>query len=178
MSMLCYASVTPACLARPRQLAIPLPHEVGERWFAQQTGEGDAMTDGSRRKPGTTARARALRVAGNIAEACLWDELKDRKLGGYKFVRQYPIGPYFADFACRQARLVIEVDGSQHAESQSDRAREAFMCSRGYSVLRFWNIDVLKRTENVCNTVLAALDGRLAENVTATDLRFVIGDKQ
>lgn len=136
------------------------------------------MTDGSRRKPGTTALARALRVAGNIAEACLWDELKDRKLGGYKFVRQYPIGPYFADFACRQARLVVEVDGSQHADAPRDRARDDFMRSRGYSVLRFWNIDVLKRTESVCDTILAALDGRLAENVTAPDLRFVIGDKK
>ncbi|MCA0276821.1 MAG: DUF559 domain-containing protein [Proteobacteria bacterium] len=135
------------------------------------------MTDGSRRKPGTTARARTLRIGGNVAEACLWNELKDRKLGGHKFVRQHPIGPYFADFACRQARLVIEVDGSQHADTSRDRARDAFMRSRGYSILRFWNVDVLTRTESVCDTILAALDGRLTENVTATDLRYVVGDK-
>jgi very-short-patch-repair endonuclease len=126
----------------------------------------------SRRKPGVTNRARAFRRAGNIAEARLWDGLKDRQLGGHKFVRQLPVGPYFADFACRRHRLVVEVDGSQHAESESDRARDRYLLDHGWSVIRFWNVDVLKEMTSVCDTILAVLDGRLTENVEATDLRF------
>lgn len=103
----------------------------------------------------------------------LWLELKRRQLGGYKFTRQLPIGPYFADFACREKWLVVEIDGSQHLDSAYDRRRDEFMRSQGYSILRFWNIDVLKERTAVCETILAALDGQLVENVVATDLRFV-----
>jgi very-short-patch-repair endonuclease len=127
----------------------------------------------SRRRAGATERARGLRRAGNIAEARLWNELKDRRLGGHKFVRQFPIGPYIADFACRDARLVVEVDGSQHAGRISDRMRDEYMCSRGFSVIRFWNTDVLAAIGPVCETIRAALDGRLAENTVAYDLRYV-----
>jgi very-short-patch-repair endonuclease len=127
----------------------------------------------TRRKPGTTKRARSLRQGGNIAEARLWDELKDRRLGGYKFVRQLPIGRYFADFACRKARLVVEVDGSQHADQESDRDRDRFMSELGWSVIRFWNVDVLKELTPVCETILAALDGGLSGPVDAYDLSFV-----
>ena len=127
----------------------------------------------SRRKTGVTKRARFLRQGGNIAEARLWDELKDRKLGNYKFVRQHPIHPSYADFACRKARLVVEVDGSQHADCEADRVRDIFMSHRGWSVLRFWNVDVLTEPLSVCETILAALDGRLREPVDAYDLRFV-----
>ncbi|TIP32026.1 MAG: DUF559 domain-containing protein, partial [Mesorhizobium sp.] len=71
-------------------------------------------------------RARELRHGDNQAEAILWNELKARKLGGYKFVCQMPIGPYFADFACRSQKLIVELDGSQHAESSYDRRRDEF----------------------------------------------------
>ncbi|WP_411908985.1 MULTISPECIES: endonuclease domain-containing protein [unclassified Mesorhizobium] len=135
-------------------------------------GEGAAQTR-SRRKQGTTKRARNLRQAGNQAEALLWLELKSRKLGGYRFTRQFSIGPFFADFACRERRLVVEVDGSQHADSSYDRRRDHFMQAQGYSILRFWNHDVLKHRASVCETILAALDGRLTENIAASDLRFV-----
>ncbi|MGB3831079.1 MAG: DUF559 domain-containing protein [Mesorhizobium sp.] len=134
-------------------------------------GEGVEVTR-SRRKQGATARARKLRQGGNQAEALLWLELKNRKLGGYRFTRQLPIGPYFADFACRERWLVIEVDGSQHADSAHDRAGDDFMQSLGYSVLRLWNTDVLKHREAVCETILAALAGRLVENTDAFDLRY------
>ncbi len=127
----------------------------------------------SRRKPSTTLRARALRQGENIAEARLWNELKGRKLGGFKFVRQLPIGPFFADFACRDTCLVVEIDGSQHADSAADRARDAFMQQEGYSVLRFWNTDVFSNLGPVCETVLAALDGRLSEDVVACDMRYI-----
>ena len=64
-----------------------------------------------------TGRARSLRQGGNKAEALLWLELKNRKLGGFRFTRQLPISPYFADFACREKWLVVEIDGSQHSGS-------------------------------------------------------------
>ena len=108
-----------------------------------------------------------------MAEAVLWNELKTRKLGGYKFVRQMPIGPYFADFACRSGRLVVELDGAQHAGSSYDRRRDEFMRELGFSVIRFWSADLLKSPTGVCETILAALDGRLSEDTTASDLRFV-----
>ncbi|PBC00462.1 DUF559 domain-containing protein [Mesorhizobium sp. WSM3860] len=124
------------------------------------------------------ARARELRLGDNQAEATLWNELKAKKLGGYKFVRQMPIGPYFVDFACRSKKLIVELDGSQHAESSYDRRRDEFMRGEGFSVLRFWNFDVLKNTRSVCETILAVLEGQLAEDVAAPDLRFVFAAKK
>jgi len=108
----------------------------------------------------------------------LWLELKRSKLGGYKFTRQLPIGPYFADFACRPEGLVVEIDGGQHADNRYDRQRDEFMRLHGYSVLRVWNTDVLKQRTSVCETILAALDGRLAEGMIASDLRFVFSPRQ
>lgn len=132
-------------------------------------------TDGpGRRSLESVSRARKLRHGGNMAEAVLWRELKARKLGGYKFARQVPIGPYFADFACRSAKLVVELDRSQHADSPYDRRRDAFMQEQGYSVLRFWSFDVLKHMASVCETILVALYGRLAEDTVAADLRFAM----
>ena len=126
----------------------------------------------SRRPPGATGRARSLRQGDNLAEGRLWVELQNRRLGGFKFVRQLPIGPYFADFACRQHRLVVEVDGSQHADSGHDRRRDDFMTDAGYSVLRFWSHEVRSQIGPVCETILAALTGSLAENTVAADVRF------
>jgi very-short-patch-repair endonuclease len=74
-----------------------------------------------------TNRARSLRQSDNDAEARLWSELRNRRLNGFKFVRQFPIGNYYADFACREANLVIELDGSHHAGSAYDRRRDEFM---------------------------------------------------
>ncbi len=126
----------------------------------------------SRRKSGTTERARKLRWVENSAEGILWLELKGKKLGGYQFVRQHPIGLYFADFCCRKRKLVVEIDGSQHADSAYDRRRDELMRAQGYSILRFWSHHVLKHRTAVCETILAALDGRLHADQTASDLRF------
>jgi very-short-patch-repair endonuclease len=134
-------------------------------------GEGTAETR-SRRKPGITTRARKLRQGGIEAEALLWLELKNRRLGGHRLTRQLLIGSYFADFACREKWLVLEVDGSQHADSICDRRRDENMRSQGYSVLRFWNTDVLKHQRAVCETILAALDGRLVGDAATSDLRY------
>jgi very-short-patch-repair endonuclease len=110
----------------------------------------------------TTARAQSLRAALTDAERKLWHRVRDRRLNGAKFVRQAPIGPYFADFACRESKLVVELDGSQHVDSARDATRDAFLVSQGYSVLRFWNDDALRAIESVGETILAALDGKLA----------------
>ncbi|WP_338531779.1 endonuclease domain-containing protein [Nitratireductor thuwali] len=151
---------------------LPLPPAGGE--VARRDGVGeDAADTRSRRKAGVTKRARQLRQTDNEAEALLWLELKRRRLGGFKFTRQFPIGPFFADFACRERWLVVEVDGSQHIESAHDRRRDEFMRSHGYSVLRFGNVDVLQQRSTVCETILAALEGRIAEDVSAPDLRFI-----
>jgi very-short-patch-repair endonuclease len=98
--------------------------------------------------------------------------------GGYRFVRQFPIGPYFADFLCRSERLVVEIDGSQHADSADDRKRDEFMRSCDYSVLRFWNTDVFEHRTAVCETILAALDGGSAGDTLASDLRFVFASRK
>lgn len=140
-------------------------------------GEGTTITR-SRRKTGVTQRARSLRQGDNEAEALLWLELKRSKLGGFKFTRQFPIGPYFADFCCRKNKLVVEIDRFQHADSDYDRRRDAFMRDAGYSVLRFWTADVLKSRASVCETILAALDGRLTANVIAADLHFLFASSQ
>jgi very-short-patch-repair endonuclease len=109
----------------------------------------------------------------NDAEALMWAELRGRRLNGYKFVRQLPVGPYFADFACRERLLVVEIDGSQHAESTYDKKRNSFMNLNGWSVARFWNVDVLRERDSVLQTIVAILDGRLEEACMSRDLTFL-----
>ena len=82
-------------------------------------------------------RARSLRRDMTEAEIKLWYTLRGRRFCGYKFVRQAPIGPYFADFCCRARRLIVEADGVQHADNRRDGRRDAFLRTRGYRVLRF-----------------------------------------
>lgn len=151
------------------------PRSGGEVSRAKPETERGPISQSSRRLPTNVARARQLRDGDNFAEAVLWTELKAKQLCGYKFARQVPIGPYYADFVCRSEKLVVELDGSQHADSDHDRRRDDFMQELGFSVLRFWSSDVLKHTRGVCETILAALDGRLNENTLALDLRFMKG---
>jgi very-short-patch-repair endonuclease len=94
-------------------------------------------------------------------------------LGGFQFVRQLPIGPYFADFCCRKSKLVVELDGSQHADSAYDARRDAFMQAQGWSILRFWNHDVLKQRTVVCETILATLQGNRPAETCNGELRFI-----
>jgi very-short-patch-repair endonuclease len=98
-------------------------------------------------------RARALRRDPTEAEKKLWLHLRDIFPGKSHFRRQATIGPYFADFACHQTKIVIEVDGGQHADSQSDTRRTEYLESRGYRVLRFWNNDVLSNIEGVLESI-------------------------
>jgi very-short-patch-repair endonuclease len=93
------------------------------------------------------------------AEERLWTRLRGDQMAGHRFRRQVPIGPYVVDFACREARLAIEVDGSQHAAaSLEDDQRTAWLTSRGYRVLRFWNNQVLTETDAVLESIRTALD--------------------
>ena len=94
------------------------------------------------------------------AEARLWQQLRDRRLMGHKFRRQHSIGPFVADFACVAARLVIELDGSQHATAEvADARRTAFLNAQGWKVLRFWNAQVLTGIDDVLREILAHLSG-------------------
>jgi very-short-patch-repair endonuclease len=90
----------------------------------------------------------------------LWFALRDRRLGGFKFVRQEAIGSYVVDFVCREKKLVIEVDGGQHADNPKDRARDAALSAEGYNLLRFWNSEILTNQEGVLSVILAKLQGR------------------
>ena len=103
-----------------------------------------------------TSLARRLRQNSTAAERKLWRYLRARSLGGFKFVRQEPIGRYIVDFVCREKRLVIEVDGGQHADCQRDAIRDQWLVEHRYSVLRFWNNEVLENIEGVWETIFAA----------------------
>jgi len=103
-----------------------------------------------------TRLAGRLRRDSTQAEQKLWRYLRSRSLAGFKFVRQKPIGPYFVNFVCREKRLVIEVDGGQHAENKSDAARDQWLTERRYRVLRFWNNEVLENIEGVWDTIFTA----------------------
>ena len=108
-----------------------------------------------------TPRARRLRGSATEAEAALWYHLRNRNLGGYKFRRQYPVGPYILDFICHEERLVIEVDGSQHLSAKSeskDQERSRFLAQLGLRVLRFDNRQVLLESNGVLSSILAALN--------------------
>ena len=108
-------------------------------------------------EPRNTDRARTLRHAATPAERHLWTALRASALGA-KFSRQMPLGPYFADFLCRDLKLVIELDGMSHETSADyDQARDAWMATQGYRVLRFLNADVLGNLEGVAIVIRAAV---------------------
>jgi very-short-patch-repair endonuclease len=107
-------------------------------------------------KVAKTSLARQLRKSSTRAERKLWRYLRSRSLVGFKFVRQEPIGPYVVDFVCREQRLVIEVDGSQHATDRRDAIRDRWLVAHRYRVLRFWNDEVLGNIEGVWDTIFAA----------------------
>ncbi|ABR61133.1 DUF559 domain-containing protein [Sinorhizobium medicae] len=125
-----------------------------------------------------TKRARRLRQADNDAEALLWSELRGRHLNGFKFVRQLPLGPYFADFGCRDERLVVEVDGSQHANRSSDIRRDENMVATGWSVVRFWNMQIFNDRPSVLETIVAFLEKRLLGEVRTADLTSIPAKRQ
>jgi very-short-patch-repair endonuclease len=102
-------------------------------------------------------QARKLRGRMTDAERRLWYRVRAHRFLGHKFKRQVPIGPYVVDFACLNRRLIVELDGGQHADNAKDRKRDAWLRAHGFQVLRFWNNDVLKNTDVVLEVILSAL---------------------
>jgi very-short-patch-repair endonuclease len=103
--------------------------------------------------------ARRLRKQMTDAERSLWHLLRRKQIDGHRFRKQVPIGKYIVDFACLDARLVIELDGGQHTDAaEADRERDAWLRSQGLRVLRFWNNDVLKNQDGVMQVILEALE--------------------
>lgn len=114
--------------------------------------------------PAQKAFARELRSHQTDAEQQLWNRLRRKQLHGLQFYRQKPIGPYIVDFYCAAARLVIELDGSQHFEPEhqsTDQQRDAFLAQQGLLVLRFDNLQALKETDAVIQVVLRTLETRI-----------------
>jgi very-short-patch-repair endonuclease len=122
---------------------------------------------GAKLTAGAIVKARRLRRNESDAEHRLWTMLRNRSMTNAKFVRQHPIGRYVADFVCREKMLVVEADGGQHADSTADEQRTAFLNLRGYSVLRFWNSDILQNPEGCWLALNAVLDGN-----PSPDLRY------
>jgi very-short-patch-repair endonuclease len=113
----------------------------------------------SRVRERARVRARALRKGQTDAEALLWSKLRGRQLLGLKFRRQHPLGNYFADFACIEIALIIELDGGQHGEADAvayDRKRSGEMAAMGFQILRFWNNEVLTETQAVLEKIWQA----------------------
>jgi very-short-patch-repair endonuclease len=105
-------------------------------------------------------RARELRRDDTDAEARLWNVLRAHRLGGWKWKRQVPRGPFFVDFLCDEALLIVELDGGHHAEQVAyDNRRTAYLEEMGFRVLRFWNNQVLANREGVCLSILNACGG-------------------
>lgn len=120
------------------------------------------MTDDIHRLRGF---ARRMRSAPTEAEERLWGALRNRRLDTLKFRRQVPIGRFIADFVCMEAKLIVEVDGTQHAENARDLVRDKELEQRGFRVLRFWNDDVMRDLDAVCETIIAyARDSSLRQD--------------
>ena len=101
--------------------------------------------------------AKTMRTDATLAENLLWQVLRNRQLEGFKFKRQVPLEGYILDFVCFEARLIVEVDGFQHAESGRDLARDAFFHGQGFRILRFWNEEIVRNLDGACLTILSEL---------------------
>jgi very-short-patch-repair endonuclease len=105
----------------------------------------------------TLAKAQRLQRELTDAERKLWSVLRNRQLEGAKFRRQQPIGPFIVDFVCQEQRLIVEADGGQHSDNAADARRTAFLESKGYRVLRFWNNDILNNLDGMAQVIADAL---------------------
>ena len=157
--------------ARSRASSTRYGCEAGEGAFAKYPSPGRSLRSrppspargegtpaASMRNP--TRRARELRSRMTDAERKPWFALRDRRFADFKFRRQVSLGPFIADFVCFDARMIVEVDGGQHAESQSDRRRDQWFTANNFVVMRYWNNDVLKNLEGVLTSLLEALHAR------------------
>jgi very-short-patch-repair endonuclease len=109
---------------------------------------------------GLRTNARQMRHEPTDAERKFWSCVRGRGFGGYKFKRQYPIGRYIVDFVCLEHRLIVELDGGQHAlQEDYDAERTAYLEARGFRVMRFWNDEFLKHPNEMLEGVLLFLEG-------------------
>jgi very-short-patch-repair endonuclease len=121
---------------------------AGEGQLAQRAGRGgDTLLE----------RAKAMRSDPTEAERRLWSILRSHRLAGYKFKRQQVIGRYIVDFVNFERRLIVEADGSQHADSAYDEERDAWLRSQGFNIVRCWNNDVLAQTTAIADAIWHAL---------------------
>jgi very-short-patch-repair endonuclease len=116
---------------------------------------GEGLGRGGR--PVALVRAKRMRSEPTDAERALWQLLRAKRFSGYKFKRQVPIDRYIVDFICFNHRLIIEADGSQHAENTYDEARDSYLSQQNFRMLRFWNNDILTNAEGVSEAIWAAL---------------------
>jgi very-short-patch-repair endonuclease len=141
----------------------PLPPLAVGRGTFERSSNGGGWGTMSDRTPRPidkrVPRARGLRRDATYAEKKLWQYLRRISPGRSHFRRQATIGPYFADFACHQTRILIEVDGGQHADSTTDAKRTSYLEANGYRVLRFWNNEVLGNIEGVLEVISEAVAG-------------------
>lgn len=117
---------------------------------------GDSRERG-RRLAKLRGRAKGMRSEPTEAEHRLWQILGAHRFAGYKFRRQVPVDFYLADFVCFAARLIIELDGGQHAESERDGRRDAYLRAQGFRIVRIWNNDLFTNEEGVVELILSAL---------------------
>jgi very-short-patch-repair endonuclease len=104
-------------------------------------------------------QARAMRRDPTEPERLLWARLRDRRLGGYRFRRQHPIGAFIADFACLERRVIVEADGEQHVDSEHDVYRSEWLQAQGWRMIRFWNNEVRENPDGVAQAILLVLSG-------------------
>jgi very-short-patch-repair endonuclease len=107
----------------------------------------------------TRGHARRMRRVPTDAEQAMWHLLRDRRLSGFKFRRQVPFRNYILDFVCFERRLIVEVDGGQHAESSSDIERDRILRREGFEIVRYWNNDVLAQRMSVLEDLFERLRG-------------------
>ena len=124
------------------------------------------------RSPKAQQRAQALRNRATDAERFLWDRLRRRQLRGYRFRRQVPIGNYIADFVCIEARLIIEVDGSQHETRRTyDEQRTRYLEQRGFRILRIWDNQVFTEMQPALEAILNMLEATTHQRTAPADAR-------
>jgi very-short-patch-repair endonuclease len=141
------------CVNTRARCAIPLPSRRGGLGRGKLVFTGAMVTT-------RTQLARQLRLRATDAERRLWRAIRGEQLG-VKFRRQFPLGPYIVDFISLTARIIVEVDGGQHANNRQDVERDRFAESQGFTVLRFWNNDVLLNTASVVDTIARCVPQKL-----------------
>ncbi len=154
------AEQTAEPLGLPHEPPSPLVGEgLGVRGDSASADDEREYSDKSHREKERRNRghAKAMRRNPTEAERKMWLLLKDRRFAGYKFPRQVPIGRYIADFVCHSARLIVELDGSQHQGADSDRLRDKWFEAKGFATLHIWNNALSENPESVSDAVWAKL---------------------